>query len=394
MRHQALQHVCLTCRHQARAASTLSRASKRYVQISATPTSTEPTQRSIEASQTAAPPDARFEVLGTHSSLLSASLSASQNLYTRKGTLVGFNGVPENALSTLSLLEPFRRIPLAIPFLYQRLTSTTPYTALLAPKSPNTSLVVVHLDGRVDWILAQRNALQAWTGPSLSLRPQVNTALSPAHWGQTHTTGRGLLALSGRGLIHQISLKQGEKYIVHPSHVVAYTAGAGPSSSPRPYRFKATSFRLQIPAVRHWVPDTRFFRVMRESAAWSLLSRVAFTLRTWSRKTIWGDRLFLHFTGPTQILLQSRGNSLRDSLSNRDVNEIADSPAGSAAAAFHRKPSATRGSGGGDVVHDAVTPGPGAPSEKARETKLSFATVGQKGEGVRWEKDGQEGKSS
>ncbi|KAI6868078.1 hypothetical protein KC318_g19360, partial [Hortaea werneckii] len=99
--------------------------------------------------------------------------------------------------------------------------------------------------------------------------------------------------------------------------------------------------------------------------------------------------LFLHFTGPTQILLQSRGNSLRDSLSNRDVNEIADSPAGSAAAAFHRKPAS-----GGDVVHDAVTPGPGAPSEKARETKLSFATVGQKGEGVRWEKDGQERKSS
>ncbi|KAI6790556.1 hypothetical protein KC367_g8426 [Hortaea werneckii] len=351
MRHQALQHVCLTCRHQARAASTLSRASKRYVQISATPTSTEPTQRSIEASQTAAPPDARFEVLGTHSSLLSASLSASQNLYTRKGTLVGFNGIPENALSTLSLLEPFRRGPLAIPFLYQRLTSTTPYTALLAPKSPNTSLVVVHLDGRVDWILAQRNALQSWTGPSLSLRPQLNTALSPAHWGQTHTTGRGLLALTGRGLIHQISLKQGEEYIVHPSHVVAYTAGPSP---PRPYRFKATSFRLQIPA------------------------------------------LFLHFTGPTQILLQSRGNSLRDSLSNRDVNEIADSPAGSAAAAFHRKPPVAKGSGGGDVVHDAVTPGPGVPSEKARETKLSFATVGQKGEGVRWEKDGPQdvGKST
>ncbi|KAI7267517.1 hypothetical protein KC345_g7928 [Hortaea werneckii] len=392
MRHQALQHVCLTCRHQARAASTLSRASKRYVQISATPTSTEPTQRSIEATQTAAPPDARFEVLGTHSSLLSASLSASQNLYTRKGTLVGFNGSPENALSTLSLLEPFRRGPLAIPFLYQRLTSTTPYTALLAPKSPNTSLVVVHLDGRVDWILAQRNALQAWTGPSLALRPQLNTALSPAYWGQTHTTGRGLLALTGRGLIHQISLKQGEEYIVHPSHVVAYTAGP---SAPRPYRFKATSFRLQIPAISNWIPDTRFFRVMRESVAWSLLSRLAFTLRTWSRRTIWGDRLFLHFTGPTQILLQSRGNSLRDSLSDRDVNEIADSPAGSAAAAFHRKPAATTSKvSGGDVVHDAVNPGPGAPSEKARETKLSFATVGQKGEGVRWEKEGQEGKSS
>lgn len=40
--------------------------------------------------------DARFEVLGSPFSLLSASISASQNLYTRKGTLVGFNGTPEN----------------------------------------------------------------------------------------------------------------------------------------------------------------------------------------------------------------------------------------------------------------------------------------------------------
>ena len=40
--------------------------------------------------------DARFEVLRSPFSLLSASISASQNLYTRKGTLVGFNGKPEN----------------------------------------------------------------------------------------------------------------------------------------------------------------------------------------------------------------------------------------------------------------------------------------------------------
>lgn len=40
--------------------------------------------------------DARFEVLGNTFSLLSASISPSQNLYTRKGTLLGFNGKPEN----------------------------------------------------------------------------------------------------------------------------------------------------------------------------------------------------------------------------------------------------------------------------------------------------------
>lgn len=42
-------------------------------------------------------PDARFEVLGSAPySLLSVTLSASQNLYTRRGTLVGLGGNAEN----------------------------------------------------------------------------------------------------------------------------------------------------------------------------------------------------------------------------------------------------------------------------------------------------------
>ena len=121
--------------------------------------------------------DARFEVLGASSSLLSASISASQVLHTRKGTLVGFNGTPENAVSTLSILAPVRRALLGIPFLYQRVTSTTPFTALIATKSPITSLVVVHLDGRLDWMIAQRNALVAWTGHTLKLSPGLNAKM-------------------------------------------------------------------------------------------------------------------------------------------------------------------------------------------------------------------------
>lgn len=36
--------------------------------------------------------DARFDVIGAPYSLLSVTLSASQNLYTRRGTLVGLSG--------------------------------------------------------------------------------------------------------------------------------------------------------------------------------------------------------------------------------------------------------------------------------------------------------------
>jgi uncharacterized protein (AIM24 family) len=228
-------------------------------------------------------------VLGNAFSLLSASISASQSLYTRKGTLVGFNGKPEDTVSVLSLLEPVRRAVSGIPFIYQRISSTTPYTALIATKSSVTSLAVVQLDGRVDWMIAQRNALLAWTGQTLILSPRLNTSMSIANWGNTSVTGRGLLALSGRGQIHSVHLKQGEEYVVHPSNVVAYKIT---QLAPQPYRFKTTSFRLQVPSISGWLPDTKFWRTMRETTVWRYTRHTAFTIRTWARRVIWGDRVY------------------------------------------------------------------------------------------------------
>jgi hypothetical protein len=49
--------------------------------------------------------DARFEVLGAPYSLLSVSLSASQKLYTRRGTLVGVSGKAENARPSPDLFK-------------------------------------------------------------------------------------------------------------------------------------------------------------------------------------------------------------------------------------------------------------------------------------------------
>lgn len=161
-------------------------------------------------------PDARFQVIGTPFSLLSVSLSASQTLFTRRGTLVSLSGKPENTVSTLSLLEPFRRAPVGIPFLYQKVSSTSPVTALVSTKAPISSIVSVNLDGRQDWVVAQRQALLAWAGHTLSLRPQYNVKLGIAHWGNTYVTGRGLLALAGSGQIYQVQIKAGESYVAHP----------------------------------------------------------------------------------------------------------------------------------------------------------------------------------
>ncbi|KAK7516241.1 putative mitochondrial protein Fmp26 [Phyllosticta citriasiana] len=320
-------------------ARTNSPLAQRQIHISATPSSTSPnldqdvspaaesTLAQLLSSITEQASDARFEVLGAPYSLLSVSLSASQNLYTRRGTLVAVNGKAENTVSTLSLLEPVSRVPLGIPFLYQKISSASPITALISAKSPVSSFAVVHLDGRLDWLVAQRNGLLAWTGHSLGVKPRLNTNLSLAHWGSSLVTGRGLLALVGKGQIYQVQLKAGEEYNVHPSNVLAYTMNKNP---PTPYRFKSTSFRFQIPGLKAGAlfPDTRFFNEMRKSEVWKTTARIFFTLRTWTRKTIWGDRLFLQFRGPSTILIQSQGSRLSDSLTTRDINEIADSPAG------------------------------------------------------------------
>lgn len=84
-------------------------------------------------------------------------------------------------------------------------------------------------------MVAQRRALLAWTGRSLTIRPTINTSLvrtpgcverspanfmkSVAHWGSSEVTGRGLLALVGSGQLYSVELKAGEQYVVHPRYV-------------------------------------------------------------------------------------------------------------------------------------------------------------------------------
>ncbi|RHZ69400.1 Altered inheritance of mitochondria protein 24, mitochondrial [Aspergillus turcosus] len=321
--------------------------------------------------------DARFDVIGAPYSLLSVSLSASQNLYTRRGTLVGLSGKADNVVSTLSVLGPFRRAVVGIPFLYQKVSSASPVTALVSVRSPITSFAVVRLDGSVDWMIAQRRALLAWTGRSLTVRPTINTNLSLAHWGSSEVTGRGLLALVGTGQIYSVELKAGEQYIVHPSNVVAYTISSNP---PRPYRFKSTTLKFQVPGLKslpNLFQNSKFIRDMSDSNTWKSTMRILHKLRTWLRMTVWGDRLFLQFDGPTQILLQTRGPRINDIMSTREINEIADTPRG---LTFDPTKSAEQPRAAGvefrNVGEEAVSAGPG-PSRTFEDLENELKGISQ-----------------
>lgn len=230
------------------------------------------------------------------------------------------------AQSTLSMLNPLSRAPFGVPFLYQRISATSPITALVSTKSPTTTFSILHLDGTTDWMVASRNALVAWTGHTLSLSSRLQTRLSMAHWGSTFLTGRGVAALSAPGQTYQLTLAEGEEFVAHPGSVVAYSVSRNPAE---PFRFKSSSLRLQVPSLTSWIPESEFVKNMRKTSTYQFLARVFYSLRTTTRRTIWGDRLFLRFKGPATVLLSSRGVRVADSLTSDQVNEIADTEAGS-----------------------------------------------------------------
>ncbi|EXL74381.1 altered inheritance-mitochondria protein 24, mitochondrial [Fusarium oxysporum f. sp. conglutinans race 2 54008] len=348
----------------------------RSIQISAAPSTEAPKvgADAFGALETRDPADARFEVLGSPYSLLSVTLSASQKLYTRRGTLVAVAGKPENAQSTLSILNPITRAFLGVPFLYQRISATTPITALISTKSSTTTFTVLHLDGTTDWMISQRNALLAWTGHTLAPSARIQSSLTLAHWGNTLLTGRGLAALSAPGQIYELTLKEGEEFVAHPGSVVAYSISRYP---PQPFRFKSNSLRLQVPSLSRWISEPEWVKTVRNSEVWKYLARALYSMRTATRRTIWGDRLFLQFHGPTKILMSSRGVRASDVLTNKQVNEIADAQPGVLAEALDlkKKPKLTDGAETKPAPVKAVEP----EVEDKLVTGIHVATVEKDG---------------
>lgn len=284
---------------------------------------------------------------------------------------MAFAGDPDGTVSTLRVLNPVRRALVGIPFLYQRVTSTSPINALISTRSPLTTFAILQLDGTTDWKLAQRKSLLAWTGNTLSVTPSLNTRFSLAYWGGSSVTGRGLLALAGQGQVYSVELAEGENYIVHPSNVLAYTASS-PTPAPQPFRFKSTNIRFQIPLqLGNFFPSSRFVQTLKTSSTYKFTANILYNIRTWSRRTIWGDRLFLQFKGPATLLIQSRAARVNDVLTAQDVNEIADTPAGAVQEAL---------SDVGSARPALSAPGSvGAVPVSASQPRLSTASVSRDG---------------
>ncbi|KAI9697121.1 MAG: Altered inheritance of mitochondria protein 24, mitochondrial [Bogoriella megaspora] len=119
---------------------------------------------------------------------------------------------------------------------------------------------------------------------------------------------------------------------------------------------------MESPAGRFLVNSTYIAR--------RFVANASYSIRSWMRKYVWGDRLFLRFQGPSTILIQSRASRLSDVLTTRDVNEIAETPAGAVQEAIELK--ARKESGHGSSTQSSSPSGQSAPAT----TKLSYATIG------------------
>jgi hypothetical protein len=106
-----------------------------------------------------------------------------------------------------------------------------------------------------------------------------------------------MLRIPGKFTLHPHK-RQRYRSLQPSSNVVAYTASITP---PLPFRFKSSNLRFQVPDLGFGtlVQRVRFFRVMGETATWRALASTYHTLKTWMRRTVWGDRVCHVWIGST-----------------------------------------------------------------------------------------------
>jgi hypothetical protein len=133
----------------------------------------------------------------------------------------------------------------------------------------------------------------------------------------------------------------------------------------------------------NFFPSSKFVQNIKKGKTYKFFANIAYRIRTWSRRTIWGDRLFLQFTGPTTLLIQSRAARLSGVLNAHEVNEIADAPAGLAREAIENaRADDSQMKEGADhartsVGRVTVSVMPAGPART--EPRLSYASVGRDG---------------
>lgn len=284
-----------------------------------------------------------FKGLGNPSTMLSVHVQPSTPIYIKKGSLMALFGVEGSSLTllrtNLHLVDPLKSLFYGgSSFMYQRCISTVPFSMLISPKrgsffenSGQKTFTTLTLDGRYDWALLNKSALQVYTGNSLNIsklkKPKhVSKMLSKilqlprnsqtglSSWdnlGYTLLSGRGLVGLVGNGSIYTITLKESEEILVNPKLLLALSVN-GPNdlencvAKYKMHLRKDTNEKEEIPpnmnSEERVLPKNVWDKL---NSSYRTISRLIWKTKEKLGGRINGDNDFIKIIGPRTLFLES-----------------------------------------------------------------------------------------
>lgn len=270
---------------------------------------------------------ARMKCLGNPQSMLLVDSPPSVPLYIRKGSLLSIFG--SNSLSVnsnLQLISPFSRFLYGrFPSVYQKLHSTSPFSVLISSNtaswlsfftnSKNMTFAKLVLDGKNDWAILNKHALQVYTGNSLNinmyrlpgkisnklkkLTGDVPTQLSTGlrKWyklGYTLVSGRGQVGLVGNGNIYNINIAENEQLLINRHNLLAITV-----NGPHDLQNCISKHSFPVQETIQPIAKTNFQKY------WFPLKSLFSTGKLNSQNFLVGNNQFLKIIGPRNLLIQS-----------------------------------------------------------------------------------------
>lgn len=286
----------------------------------------------------AAQPD--IKLLGSpFTSALHVCLPGSSKVNLKNGAaVVGVTGTVTTPSTQLnySTATDDRKGSASLPFVYQTLTSENALTLLVsAPTRPQKSswYALVEPSKSFDWVV-RRDAVLAWSGPQLDLRPvsaELQKSISNFITSPIHVRGdKGKIALTNHSLIHEYKLSAGEQVFFRQGSILGLTVPKSSASLlddlKTVHRVQhlplAASFQELLPAPLQGAPDT--IKAWGAKLKASLPAEVKPTLESvasyWNRafsavqKTfstyLWQDDELVRVSGPATVLIDHTPPSL------------------------------------------------------------------------------------
>lgn len=283
-----------------------------------------------------------FQLLGSpFTSALHVSLPSSAALYLKNGaTVIGVTGDitrPKTSLEYSIADQPEGTKPDSLPLVYQRLTASNSLTMLLsAPAIQNKAswYALVTPTKSYDWLI-KRDAVLAWGGSQLSLRPVSDTFHKLLSVFRTSGRGSpilvsgegGQLALSNDSIIYEFKLTSNEQVFLRPGSIIGLTLPVTRSEILDVQMTPTRVPHLPLPTLTSLLPSSLqsmsgLLRSVTSNVNWpssvkstvqvvgNYVGRANAAFRTLVSQYLWQDDEFVKIQGPATVLLDHKPPTL------------------------------------------------------------------------------------